>query len=80
MSKKFEIKLDGAGIRAVLKSQEVQSMLTEKASAIRNRCGEGYTQSIYVGKNRANAMVSAETYEAMSDNAKNNTILKAVGN
>lgn len=56
----------------------MQEVLTEYATGIRNRCGDGYTQDIYVGKNRANAMVSAETYQAKRDNLENNTILKAV--
>ncbi len=37
-----------------------------------------YGQDMHVGKNRANAMVFAETYQAKRDNMKNNTILKAV--
>jgi len=77
MSKdKFE--LNSAGVRDLLKSSEMQALLTEKASAIKNRCGDGYEQDIYVGKNRANAMVWAETYKARKENSKNNTILKAI--
>ena len=61
-----------------MKSEEMQAVLKDHATAIRNRCGDGYEQDVHVGKNRANAMVSAETYRARSDNLKNNTILKAV--
>ena len=75
---KMKFKLNSGGVRELLKSQEMQSVLTEKATGIKNRCGEGYTQDVYVGKNRANAMVKAETYQAKRDNLKNNTILKAV--
>ena len=77
MSKKT-FKLNRKGVAELLKSAEMQEVLTEYATGIRNRCGDGYTQDIYVGKNRANAMVSAETYQAKRDNLKNNTILKAV--
>ena len=76
MSKKF--KLNRKGVAELMKSEEMQGILTEYASGVKNRCGDGYTQDIYVGKNRANAMVYAETYQAKSDNKKNNTILKAV--
>ena len=76
MSKNF--KLNRRGVAELMKSNEMQSILTEKASGIRNRCGDGYEQDIRVGKNRANAMVRAATYQARSDNMKNNTILKAV--
>ncbi|WP_170924756.1 hypothetical protein [Candidatus Enterococcus clewellii] len=61
-----------------MKSEAMQKVLSDKATGIRNRCGDGYEQDIYVGQNRANAMVSAETYRAKRDNMKNNTILKAV--
>ena len=74
----MKFKLNSDGVRELLKSQEMQSVLSEKATGIKNRCGEGYTQDVYVGKNRANAMVKAETYQAKRDNLKNNTILKAV--
>lgn len=75
---KMKFKLNSDGVRELLKSQEMQSVLNEKATGIKNRCGEGYTQDVYVGKNRANAMVKAGTYQAKRDNLKNNTILKAV--
>ena len=75
---KEKFKLNRKGVAELMKSKEMQGILTEYASGVKNRCGDGYTQDIYVGKNRANAKVSAETKEALSDNIKNNTILKAV--
>lgn len=77
MSKKgFVLNHDGIG--ELLKSSEMQAVLTDKAAGIRKRCGDGYAQDIYVGKTRANAMVRAKTVKAKRDNMKNNTILKAV--
>ena len=61
-----------------MKSAEMQGVLEEKATAVRNRAGEGYKQDTFVGKTRANAMVYADTYQAKKDNMKNNTLLKAV--
>lgn len=75
---KEKFQLNRKGVAELMKSKEMQGILTEYASGVKNRCGDGYTQDIHVGKNRANAMVSAETREALSDNIKNNTILKAV--
>ena len=75
---KSGFKLNYAGVGQLLKSAEMQKDLEEKATAIKNRCGDGYGQDTYVGKTRANAMVYAETFEAKRDNMKNNTILKAV--
>lgn len=75
---KSKFKLNHAGVGQLLKSPEMQNVLEEKATAIKNRCGDGYGQDIYVGKSRANAMVFADSSAAKRDNAKNNTILKAV--
>ena len=75
---KEKFKLNRKGVAELMKSKEMQGILTEYASGVKNRCGDGYTQDIYIGKNRANAMVSAETYQAKRDNLENNTILKAV--
>lgn len=75
---KVDFKLNRSGVRELLKSQEMQAMLNEKASGIRNRCGVGYSNDVRAGKNRAIAMVKADTPEARNDNSENNTILKAV--
>ncbi|HEP1182161.1 TPA: hypothetical protein ACP17E_000016 [Streptococcus pyogenes] len=75
---KFKFKLNRAGVAELMKSSEMQQVLTAKATAIRERCGDGYVQDIHVGKNRANAMVSTKTIKAKKDNSKNNTLLKAV--
>ncbi len=76
MSKNF--KLNRAGVRQLMQSAEMQSVLRDKASQIQARCGDGYESDVMVGKNRANAMVRAATSKAKRDNLKNNTILKAV--
>ena len=75
---KMKFKLNRSGVAALMKSNQMQGVLEEKASGVRNRAGEGYKQDIYEGKTRANAMVYADTYQAKKDNMKNNTLLKAV--
>ncbi|MGT2716562.1 hypothetical protein [Streptococcus respiraculi] len=75
---KMRFELNRKGVADLMKSAEMQTVLQQEATAIRNRCGDGYEQDIYVGKNRANAMVSAESFKARKDNSKNNTLLKAV--
>lgn len=75
---KMQFKLNRGGVKSLLQSTEMQGVLTGYASDIKNRCGDGYEQDVFVGKNRANAMVSASTYQAKADNSRNNTILKAV--
>lgn len=78
MSKKLEFKLNGARVRELMKSEEMQTILNNKATDIASRCGAGYDHDTHVGKNRANAMVYADSFSAKRDNSKNNTILKAV--
>ena len=75
---KFKFELNGAGVRALMQSEEMQSILKDKADGALNSLGEGYKSDTYVGKTRANAMVYADTYQAKRDNLKNNSILKAV--
>ena len=75
---KTKFKLNHSGVGQLLKSDGLQDVLSSKAGEIRNRAGAGYSQDIYIGKTRANAMVFAETVEAKRDNSKNNTLLKAV--
>ena len=74
----LKIKLNSAGVQSLLKSSEMQNVLSEHATAIRQRAGDGYEQDVYVGKTRANAMVKATSFKAKRDNMKNNTLLKAV--
>lgn len=74
----MRFKLNRAGVRDLLKSPEMQAVLTDKANGIRNRAGDGYESDIYVGKTRANAMVYANSFQAKRDNKKHNTLLKAV--
>lgn len=74
----FKFVLNRKGVRELLKSSEMQSVLKEKAKAILEKCGSGYDSDIFVGKTRANASVGAKTKKAKRDNYKNNTLLKAI--
>lgn len=75
---KMRFQLNRSGVAELMKSSQMQCVLTEKARAIRDRCGDGYEQTVHVGRNRANASVKAVTSKARRDNKKNNTLLKAV--
>ena len=75
----FKFELNRQGVRELLKSEGMQTVCDEYARGIAKRAGPGYVTSSYVGKNRVNTSVSAETYEAYRDNLENNTLLKAVG-
>lgn len=75
---KIHFILNRKGVSELMKSAGMQEVLSGYATGIRNRCGDGYSQDMHVGRNRANAMVKAVTYQAKADNKRNNTILKAV--
>lgn len=76
MSKKFE--LNRNGVAELLKSPAMIEILREKARGIKEAAGDGYEVSSYVGKNRANVSVKTKTKQAIRDNNKNNTLLKAM--
>ena len=75
---KVEFELNRKGVADLMKSKNMQDVLEGYATNIRNRSGAGYEQDMHVGKNRANAMVWADTYQAKADNLRNNTLLKSV--
>lgn len=76
---KVEIVLNPAGVRELLKSDGIMQICKEHANRAVSTLGDGYTVSTYTGQNRVNAEVAAESFVARRDNAKNNTILKALG-
>lgn len=70
--------MNHAGMRELLRSEDIQNYLKSEADKIRDRCGDGYESDIHVGKGRANASVRADSFKALLDNSQNNTLLKAV--
>ena len=74
----MKFKLNRAGVRALMQSAEMQSVLMSHAQAVKSRAGEGYECQAATGKNRAVVFVHAHTRKAMSDNLENNTLLKVI--
>ena len=76
---KMRIVLDKKGVRELLRSQEMMDICLEHAEATKAAAGgEGYEISSYVGSNRVNASVRADTIETIKDNYKNNTLIKSL--
>ena len=75
---KVKIELNSAGIRELLRSEEMQALLEEHAAAIAGRCGAGYSYDGHMTGGRAVASAYAETPEAIQDNLDNNTLLRAL--
>ena len=70
--------LNSSGVRELLQSPEMMSICEQHAVKAQSKLGEGYEVTTMTGKTRVNAQIAAVTYKAKKDNAKNNTILKAV--
>lgn len=78
MAERFRIELNSDGVKELLKSPEMAAICQQHAQAIANRAGSGYAVTVYTGASRVNASVITETPEAIRENMKNNTLLKAV--
>ena len=77
MANTFKFVLNRSGVRDLLKSKEALQVCEEYASNALAKLGEGYTSDSMI-KNRANATVYADTYQAKAENKEHNTILKAL--
>lgn len=73
-----KIKLNRSGVRALLKSAEMENGLSRIAFSAANRLGDGYEARYYQAQTRAVAEVRAESIAARKENAETNSILKAL--
>lgn len=77
---KVKIEILPGGARALMTSPEITQELEKHADAALRQLPEGYEKSVYPnGQSRANVSVYTETAAAAADNAKNNSLLKAIG-
>ena len=76
---KVKFKINSAGLVELMKSSQMQAVLAEYGSEIASNAGTGYSFNQVQSGDRAKAFVHAVTKEAIKDNLKNNTLLKAVG-
>lgn len=79
MSKGVKVIINRSAVRDLLRSDEAEGICKELADGVASRAGTGYAVDTRKGKNRANATISAASAAAARDNAKNNTLLKAMG-
>ena len=75
---KVEFKLNSAGVRELMQSDEMLAVCDKYASRALSSLGDGYDKNSYHGKTRVNVEVCAITQKAKKENLENNTILKAV--
>ena len=76
---KVQIKLNDAGIQALLKGPEMQGILADIGGQKAASAGPGYGSEVHVFQKRAAVHVFPASAEAAHDNYENNTLLKVVG-
>lgn len=74
---KFELNLPG--LNELMKSGEMQSVLTQAGQAVANSAGGNYGVRTHVASFVAITNVYPASKEAAKDNSENNTLLKAIG-
>ena len=72
---RVKIKLNRAGVQALLRSKEVQADLKKRADAIRAGAGDGYTSDVSAGGKRARATVAATEPRAMAHELKHKSLV-----
>lgn len=77
MSKVY-VRLNKDGVRALLKGDAMQSILTEHCNNSMARLGDGYEFNVRVGEKRCYANLFAVTYAAAVENEESNTLLAAI--
>jgi len=82
---KFKFELDIKGLNALMSGPDMQAILDEKGAQVQARAEASaqdpdarYSRSIWVGRQIAASQVRADNPEALHENLKNNTLLKAV--
>lgn len=63
----------------MLRSSGMKKTIQKHCDRVAERAGPGYEPSTVVGKNRVHGSVITATNEAIRDNSRNNTLLKALG-
>ena len=62
----------------LMKSGEMQRDLMRRARKVKAAAGEGFEESVFVGKNRARASVITGTYAARRKQSKDNILQRAL--
>lgn len=73
-----DIKLNRAGVRALLRDPKVVADLTRRGHAIATAAGPGNEVDVEVGRNRARVEVVTKTPEAMQREATHRSLTRAI--
>lgn len=77
MAKSVKFELNRSGVRELMQSAAMASIVNEAARKMQTVCGDGYEVTTQSGKTRVNAEVHAATPHAYYSNLKHNTLEKA---
>ncbi len=77
-SARVRIKWNRGAFRELRLEPGVQNYINQLAAEIAARAGDGYEVSHWQGKNRSRASVYTDTFSARYDNARNQTLLRAL--
>ena len=75
----FQFELNKDGVKELLQSAEMQSIVGEYGQQILNIAGDGYEVVNAVGKTRATSKIHPVTAKAYYSNRKHKTLQKALG-
>lgn len=78
MAKNVKVRLNRSGVRDLLRSADVRADLERRAARIKAASGSGYETDSEIGKNRARASVRTADMRSIRDNAKHNTLIRAM--
>lgn len=70
---------NGAGLREVLASPEVASLVSDHAERIAAECGDGFVASQRMGKTRQRAIVYPDTWSSKHRDARENVMVRVLG-
>lgn len=77
---RIKIEFHDEGFIELLKSQEIEGELLDQAQAVADRAGDGFEAELGTGgKTRSRAFARAATPEAIAENARDATLLRALG-
>lgn len=73
------VKMNHAGAHELLLSGSVAGLVRSHADRVARSAGRGYAADTWPGDDRVVASAYTDSYTAMRDNAKNQTLLRALG-
>lgn len=62
----------------LMKSGEMQRLLLRRAQKVKTAAGDGFEESVFVGKNRARASVITATHKARRKQSQDNILQRAL--